>query len=246
VTAHSFGQSARTALRLLPALVLLALAACASGPADAPVVEQSVKPGINDRYLAADMDPAFWTQRFEVESREIYAERLEIVAAVGLLPGMEVADVGTGTGLFVEPFARAVGRSGRVYAVDIAPGFVDHVTERAEALGLDQVEARLCAEDSIDLPPRSIDVAFVCDVYHHFEYPRSSLRSIHTALRRRGELVVIDFERIPGVSREFLLGHVRAGKEVFTAEIVEAGFDLVEEVELDGLEENYFLRFRKR
>ena len=58
-------------------------------------------------------------------------------------------------------------------------------------------------------------------------------------------LVVIDFERIPGKSREFILGHVRAGKEVFRSEIVAAGFRYVEEIKLPEFKENYFLRFRK-
>jgi hypothetical protein len=57
--------------------------------------------------------------------------------------------------------------------------------------------------------------------------------------------VVIDFERVPGESREWTLDHVRAGKEVFQAEIESAGFTLVEEVDIEGLEENYFLKFKK-
>ncbi|MCP3905065.1 MAG: methyltransferase domain-containing protein [Planctomycetes bacterium] len=236
---------------LLPVLATASLVACATAPTETPpatttAVEQSVKPGINERYLAADLDPEDWVNRFEVESREIYTARHEIVAAAGLRPGMAVADVGAGTGLFVEPFAHAVGRGGRVFAVDIAPNFVAHIDERARAAGLTQVESRLCREDSVDLPRASIDAAFVCDTYHHFEYPQSSLRSIHEALRPGGHLVIIDFERIPGVSREWIFGHVRAGKDVFTAEIVASGFELVEEIDVDGLEENYCLRFRRR
>jgi len=207
--------------------------------------EESVKPGINEPYLEPGLDADAWVQRFEVESREIYDARDEIVHAVGLRRGQAVADVGTGTGLFVESFARAVGPSGRVYALDIAPAFVEHVAERAGKAGLRQVEARLCGEDSIDLPAASIDVAFVCDVYHHFEFPNSSLASIHSALRPGGQLIVIDFERIPGVSRQWVLDHVRAGKAEFTAEIVGAGFELVEEVEIERFEESYFLRFRR-
>jgi ubiquinone/menaquinone biosynthesis C-methylase UbiE len=145
----------------------------------------------------------------------------------------------------VGPFAREVGPAGRVYAVDIVPAFVKHIDQRARELGLPQVEARLCAQDDVQLPAGSIDIAFVCDVYHHFEFPRSSLESVHAALRPGGELVVIDFVRVPGVSREWILQHVRAGQEVFTSEIEAAGFELVEEVAVEGLEENYFLRFRK-
>jgi len=42
------------------------------------------------------------------------------------------------------------------------------------------------------------------------------------------------------------MGHVRAGKEIVRAEILDAGFVLVEEKQIDGFEENYFLMFRKK
>ena len=103
----------------------------------------------------------------------------------------------------------------------------------------------LCAEDSTNLPANSIDVAFICDVYHHFEYPNSSMASIHRALKDDGRLIVIDFERIPGESREFILGHVRAGKDVFRSEIEDVGFTIEKEVDVPGFKENYFLKFRK-
>lgn len=213
--------------------------------AAAPATERSVNPGINDAYLAKDIDVGQWEQRFEVETREIYHERAAITRALGLRPGQAVADVGAGTGLFLEPFADAVGPTGRVYDLDIAPAFVDHMNKRAASKGLRQIEARLCSERSIDLPDNSIDAAFVCDVYHHFEYPRSSLASIASALRPGGQLVIIDFERIPGVSREWVLNHVRAGKQEVTAEVQAAGFHLAEEVKIGGFRESYFLRFRK-
>ena len=57
--------------------------------------------------------------------------------------------------------------------------------------------------------------------------------------------MVVDFERIPGKSREWTLGHVRAGKEVFCKEIEDAGLVFVEEVKIEGFKENYCLRFRK-
>ena len=85
----------------------------------------------------------------------------------------------------------------------------------------------------------------MCDTYHHFEYPHSTLASLHQAIRPGGSLVVIDFERIPGESRDWVLEHVRAGKDVFTREIEAAGFELVEQVAIEGLKENYVLRFRR-
>jgi len=95
------------------------------------------------------------------------------------------------------------------------------------------------------VPTESVDLVFICDVYHHFEQAPHSLASILRALKPGGRLVLIDFERIPGKSREFILGHVRAGKETFRSEIEQAGFEYVDEVTIDAFEENYLLRFRK-
>jgi predicted methyltransferase len=91
-----------------------------------------------------------------------------------------------------------------------------------------------------------VDVAFVCDTYHHFEYPFTTLASIHAALRPGGELIIVDFKRIEGESREWVMDHVRAGQDEVTNEVTSAGFERVEELKVDGLEENYMLRFRKR
>jgi ubiquinone/menaquinone biosynthesis C-methylase UbiE len=130
-----------------------------------------------------------------------------------------------------------------VYAVDISDEFIDHVEKTAREAGLTNVVGVVCEADDAKLPPQSIDLAFICDTYHHFEYPHKTMRSIHRALRPGGQVVLIDFRRIEGVSSEWTLGHVRAGQEVFEKEIDTAGFKKAEEK--DFLKENYFVRFEK-
>ena len=203
------------------------------------------QPGINDRFLDRELEIDEWLGRFEIESREVYAARETVVAACAVPVGGVVADIGAGTGFYSRLFAEAVGDKGWVYAVDIAPRFLEHINERAVAEQISNLTAVLATRNSVRLPPASVDLAFVCDTYHHFESPSPSLASIYQALKPGGTLVLIDFERIPGKSREFILGHVRAGKEVFQAEIVAAGFRFVEEVKMEQFKENYLLRFRK-
>lgn len=214
--------------------------------AQAQQAAESVKPGINEKFLDPELKVDEWIERFEVESREVFRARSEIVKQIELKPGQYIADIGTGTGLFVEPFSHGVGSDGWVFALDIAPAFVERVRTLAERKKLENVTPVLCGERDVLLAPKSIDVAFVCDVYHHFEYPSATLASIRRALKPGGRLVVIDFERIPGKSREWLLDHVRAGKSVFRAEIEQAGFVFDKEVDVAGLEENYFLVFRRQ
>ena len=59
----------------------------------------------------------------------------------------------------------------RVSAVEIAPKFVEHLTKEAAARNLPQVEAILATDRDVRLPKHSIQTAFLCDPYHHFEYP---------------------------------------------------------------------------
>ena len=165
--------------------------------------------------------------------------------ACGLLPSWSIADIGAGTGLYTRLFSERVGSNGWVYAVDIAPRFIEHINAHSNKVGLNNITGVLCREDSCSLPPESVEFVFVCDTYHHFEFPAATTRSIYRALKPGGQLVVIDFERIPGKSREWLLNHVRAGKDVFQQEIEDVGFIFVEEVSIAGFNENYFLRFRK-
>src|SRR5581483_6096487 len=225
----------RAALRrILPLALFVALC-----PASAQ--EKSVRPGINKPF--ADPDVKEYLQKFEGESREIAAHSKEIVAACKLKPGMVVADVGAGTGLFTRKFAVAVGANGKVLAVDIAPTFLRYIEKTCAASKIKNVETILCDQFSTKLPKNSVDLVFICDTYHHFEFPQRTLQSIHDALRPGGQLILIDFERIEGKSREWILGHVRAGKEVFVREVTSAGFKVVGAENL--LKENYFVRFEK-
>jgi SAM-dependent methyltransferase len=206
----------------------------------------SVKPGINDKFLSDDLDLDEWTKRFEGESREIYAHRAEIVAALGLEAKQRVADIGAGTGFFSEMLARTVGQNGFVWALEISPKFLEHLRNRFSKQEFSQVEVVENSDRTTGLAESSVDLAFICDVYHHFEFPQAMLENLRHVITPGGSLVIVDFDRIPGKTEPWILDHVRAGKEVFRAEIEAAGFIFKEEIEIEGLEDNYILRFVNR
>jgi ubiquinone/menaquinone biosynthesis C-methylase UbiE len=211
-------------------------------PATPTAQEQSVKPGINDSFVDPDVDSLL--SRMERPDRVIYKYRHAIVAALGLEPGMEAADVGSGTGFLALLMAREVGPDGKVYAEDIAQETLDFVARRAAEESLANVETVLGTHRSTNLKAASVDLLLACDAYHHFEYPEDMLASIHQALRPDGRFVVIDFERVEGVTEDFFLEHVRAGKGTFTDEVRDAGFEPEKEIPL--MKGQYFLVFRKR
>ena len=203
-----------------------------------------IKTGINEKFLSQELDLKEWTEKFEGESRQIYARRNQIVDALKLEHRQSVADVGAGTGFFSELLAEAVGEYGQVWALEISPKFASHMRERFDKAGLSQIEVVENSDRSTGLAESSIDTAFICDVYHHFEYPADFLQNLRYVLRGGGTLVVVDFKRIEGESADWIFDHVRAGQEVFRQEIEKAGFRFVEEIKIDGLDDNYVLRFR--
>ena len=203
--------------------------------------EQSIRPGINSYYENPDWQQ--WVNTFERPGREVYDKRHAIVDATGIRPGMAVADIGAGTGLFTRLFAERVGPQGRVYAVDISRPFIENIVRTSQQRGFLNVEGVVNGHKDVSLPPDSIDLAFLVDTYHHFEYPASMLSSIHRSLRPGARLVVIDFRRDPRHSSSWVMGHVRAGREAVIDEITRAGFRLIDDKAL--LRTNYYLVFSR-
>ncbi len=184
-----------------------------------------------------------WLERLEVGSRELYSARDSVVEALDLKPGMRVADVGAGTGLYTLLFAENVGGDGVVYAVDIEPKFLTLINKRTSDNGLDNVVSVLGRKDSITLPDNSVDVVFIADSYHYFEDRQAVMNSIRTALKPGGFLYVVDFDLVEGKTRPLEQQHVRFGRPSVISEIEFFGFEFLDTPTPSGLNENFMLRF---
>ena len=230
-------------LRLFTGLSLLAAIILALSLVAAPIgaEEKNANPGINQNYYDAEFQ--HWVSVFERPGREIYDKRHTIVSALGLKPAMAIADIGAGTGFYTHLFAKQVGISGKVYAVDISENFIENILRTAKNQGLDNIEGIISKPESTNLDPASIDLVFICDTYHHFEYPQTMLASIHQALRPGGQLVILDYRKQSGTSSNWVMSHVRADEITVIKEVETAGFSLLSQQDL--LQSNYFLTFLK-
>lgn len=221
--------------------ILISVLLLTSGLVAAKLTEQNVNPEINRHYEGAAFKD--WVGTFEREGREVYDKRNEVVKALNLKAGMNIADIGAGTGFYSLLFAREVGNVGNVFAVDITEDFILNINRRAAEANLKNIHGVLNTQKETLLAPNSIDLAFVCDTYHHFEYPQTMLESIYKALRPGGQLVIIDFMKQSGVSSAWVMSHVRADKKTVIKEIEQAGFKMQKESGL--LQTNYFIWFVK-
>lgn len=229
----------------LPALALLLLAAC-SGPAG-DVGDAEPQP-VDEADISAheeEINLDVWLERLEVGSRELYSAREAVVDAVGLKEGAWVADIGAGTGLYTLLFAEEVGPSGQVFAEDIEPLFLDLINRRVADTDHENVTAVLGREADVTLPKESVDVVFIADTYHYFGDREAIMRTIYDALKPGGSLILVEFEITPGKEKPDYKSHVRFGQAGVVSEIEFIGFKFVEEVDVEGLEDNYFVRFVK-
>lgn len=179
-----------------------------------------------------------WVTAFESPERDRRQKPDEVVAALKLAEGARVADIGAGTGYFTRRFARAVGSSGVVYAVDLEPNMLRYIAKRARGEGLKNVVPVLATTDSPMLAPRSVDVIFICDTVHHIENRGAYYQLLREDLRAGGRLVIVDFKKDAGV-QDGPPPEMRLDRAELLGELSRAGFSLTEEY--DFLPDQYFV-----
>lgn len=136
---------------------------------------------------------AEWLRMLDAQARVSKLRVDDVVAALALKPGAKVADIGAGSGVFTLPLAGAVTSSGKVYAVDIDQGLVDHIAGKARDAKVTQVQGVLGKFTDPALPASDLDLAFIYDVLHHIEDRATYLRNLAGYLQPGGRVAVIDF-----------------------------------------------------
>jgi len=203
--------------------VVLGLICLFIGFRGAGAQDESLAPGINERFK---QQSNLSIKQFDFANRDL-GQQKEILDACGLKPGMDVADIGAGSGVHARLFAEKVLPAGKVYAVDIVKEFLDHIEATCREKEIKNVLCVLGSATSCNLKPSSVDVVFTSDTYHHFEYPYKMLASIRAALRPNGKFIIIDFKDKSS--------HVRADSKTVIEEISRSGFQLIDSRDFAGM-----------
>jgi ubiquinone/menaquinone biosynthesis C-methylase UbiE len=141
-------------------------------------------------FQLAQLPAKEYIERMDNPNRDLKVD--QVVAKLGLKPGDIVADIGSGSGSFTIPFARAVAPSGVVYAVDIDKDMLAHVADQAEKNGLSNVTTVLGKPDDPKLPVKDVDIAFFHRVLHMIEHREAYLDATAKYLKPDGRIVIID------------------------------------------------------
>jgi ubiquinone/menaquinone biosynthesis C-methylase UbiE len=114
----------------------------------------------------------------------------QVMDAIGIKPGMTVAEIGAGRGRYVVQIAVRVGETGKVYAEDIDEASLKHLEKRCAKWGLEHVEAIHGDVTDPKLPVGELDVIFVISAYHHFQDPVALMRNARPSLKPDGVVAI--------------------------------------------------------
>ncbi len=183
-------------------------------------------------------DPEGYAKFLEGAERVSRMQVPRVIETLGVKPGMKVADLGSGSGLFTRPIAKAVGPDGIVYAVDINDALLKIVDRSAKEEKIANIKTVLASTDDAQLP-QPVDVIFICDTLHHIQGQPQYLKGLATYLQPGGRVAIIDF------SKDWPAGHEPMA---YTLEALEgwmrdAGFTRVSAH--DYLDNSFFVIWRR-
>jgi ubiquinone/menaquinone biosynthesis C-methylase UbiE len=136
-----------------------------------------------------------WIQNLDRPERIAGLKIDEVLAVLKLKPGDNVADIGSGTGAFSLPFAKAVAPSGKVYAVDIDPGLLDYIAQKAKKENVGNIQTVKGEFSDPKLPNHDVDLAFFHDVLHHIQNRQAYLKALGTYIKPTGRIALIEMNR---------------------------------------------------
>jgi arsenite methyltransferase len=175
---------------------------------------------------------------YEGFGRDKWQRPDQVIAALGLAPGSVVADLGSGTGYFTLRFARAVGASGRVFAIDTDTSLLGAIARKAAEEGLTNV-VPVEATERFE-PPAPVDLVFLSNVYHHLTDQQRYFADARSQLADGGGVAILEAQSKGLFAR--LFGHA-TDPALIRRTMTDAGYEIVGSH--DFLDRRSFQIFRK-
>lgn len=123
--------------------------------------------------------------------RDLFLPRKNVLKEVAIKPGFHVLDFGCGPGAYIMETAQLVGKTGKIYALDIHPLAIKKVREISSKRNLGNVESIL-SDCRTELPNNSVDLVLLYDIFHDLSEPNAVLSELHRVLKSDGILSFSD------------------------------------------------------
>ena len=133
---------------------------------------------------------AEWLERPEREREEMPNRLVEMLK---LKEGDVVADIGIGTGYIARKISPKIGETGIIYGVEIQQEMLDILAEKMAEEGITNIKGVLGTITDPKLPPNSVDLAIMVDVYHEFSHPYEMMQNICRGLKTGGRVVFVEY-----------------------------------------------------
>ena len=165
-------------------------------------------------------DSHFKFMSFGYRFRDLFMPRRNVLAEVGIKSGFSVLDYGCGPGGYIVAAAELVGKSGKIYALDIQPLAIKSVEKLALKKQLTNVKTIL-SDCKTGLPDNSMDVVLFYDTFHSLSDPNKALAELHRVLKPKGILSLSDHhltedEIVSGITGDGLFGLLGRGKITYS------------------------------
>jgi 2-polyprenyl-3-methyl-5-hydroxy-6-metoxy-1,4-benzoquinol methylase len=170
-----------------------------------------------------------WVTTLEGPQRVASQKIDQVLSKLSLKPGMVVADIGAGSGLFSRPLAKAVAPAGKVYAVDIQQDLLDYINKRDKEDNIRNIQTVLGEFNDPKLPARDVDLGFINDVLHHIQNRAAYLKALGTYLKPNGRIAIIEMDKNDPNTPHKNQPELMVGREEILQWMSDAGFKLVEE-----------------
>ena len=135
---------------------------------------------------------AAWLDRPE----RVEEEDPDLAISILKIPkGATAADIGAGSGYMTIRLAQKVGPTGKVFANDVQPQMLEILARRLADKKITNVTLVQGTVDDPRLPPSSVDLELMVDVYHELSRPQAMLQHLREALKPTGRLVLLEYRK---------------------------------------------------
>lgn len=178
----------------------------------------------------------FYIDHMERDERTSGMHINRIIETLRLKPGLTIADIGAGSGLFSREMAKRVAH-GVVYAVDINKELLQHIDQTSRRGNITNIKTVLAVENDPKIP-EPVDLIFICDTLHYIDHQEQYVKTMSSYLKGGGRIAVVDFRKNwPPLSTRFT-------EDDLTGWMKSAGLQLINRY--DFIKDEFFMVYKKK